>query len=189
MKPSLSSRADLIRALAYDNPELNAAMAELLGYNYDDTPVVSREQPSSPLAPVSLLGEGSREQTPITYKPADVPFWRLETFAAAAPVELPPEPEPASATDLVWRTRPTEIPDFLPLASPRAVLTELRKIAATRRTTSEIDVDTVVERLGRGDLLDQLPYRQRRAWGSTILYRSRSGAATRSLLAGPRLSH
>ncbi|MGE0681675.1 MAG: formylglycine-generating enzyme family protein [Candidatus Binatia bacterium] len=161
MKPSLSSRADLIRALAFNEPGLSAAMAELLGYQ--ETPVALREQIISSVEPVSVS-----EPTDTGYKPTAVPFWRLETFAAVAPVERMPEPKPSDLVALMRRERRTTTPDFVPLVSKQMALTQLRKLAAMRRTTNDIDVDAVVEQLGRGDLLDQLPHRQRRAWGSTI---------------------
>ena len=48
------------------------------------------------------------------------------------------------------------------------VLTRLRQGSALRRTTSDVDVEAVVERISQGDLLDGVPYRQRLAWGSEL---------------------
>lgn len=162
MKRPLTSRADLLRAVANDDPTLSMAMAALLGYEYEDINVV-RESPSFP-AP--------REETPhpdewtTTYQPADVLFWRVEEFTAVDSVAPPPRPTRAFG-ELKWRNRP-EAPGFTPLATSREVLTTLRKTDATRRAAPDVDVEAVVERISQGHFLQQLPHRHRRAWGASI---------------------
>ncbi len=164
MHRSLTSRADLLRALAHDAPALGTAMAALLGYEYDDTPVVLPDVQSVP----ATHEEPSASDWTTTYEPADVPFWRLEEFAAVAPVKLPP-PSTVTRTvaDLKWRNRP-EAARFTPLATNREVLTALRKTGATRRMTNDIDVEAVVERVSQGQFLNRIPHRSRRSWGSAI---------------------
>lgn len=166
MKRPITSRADLLRAFATNDPTLTTAMAELLGYERTNP----RQEQEDADSPPQLPQRDSRDSTDstTTYQPEPVPFWRLETFDAVAPVELPSVPVRATPGDGKWRGRPTTLPDFAPLASKQAVLTELRRVPATRRTTNDIDVDAVVERVSQGRLLNQLPYRQRRAWGSAI---------------------
>ncbi len=164
MNHPLTSRADLLRALAYDDPALSTATAALLGYESDDTPVVLPDVPSFPAQHQET--NGSVETT--TYQPAPVPFWRVEEFTAVAPVELPPPPPTLTVADLKWCKRPTTIPGFTPLATKREVLTALRKIGATRRMTNDVDVEAVVERVSQGHFLQQIPHRSRRSWGSAI---------------------
>lgn len=162
MTLNLAGRADLLRALAADDPQLVAAMADLLGY---------QEEPEAEPAPLGFVPEfdlpidiGIRTETP--YIPSRIPFWWLETFTAVAPVVLPPLPQVIE--DSPWRGRPTTTPRAPQLAPERAVLTRLRQASAIRQEGREIDVEAVVERLERGRLLDWLPYRQRRVWGASI---------------------
>jgi formylglycine-generating enzyme required for sulfatase activity len=166
VKPSLSGRADLLRALARHDPALTAAMADLLGYH--ETPVAWREQTLSSAEPTPQLQIDISISTETHYEPVDVPFWRLEAYEAVALEERPPEPSTRTAADLLWRRRPAALPDFTPLAPPRVVLTRLRRVAAIRRASREIDAEAMVERLSQGNLVDTIPRRQRRAWGSDI---------------------
>jgi formylglycine-generating enzyme required for sulfatase activity len=166
VKPSLSGRADLLRALARHDPALTAAMADLLGYH--ETPVALYEQTLSSAEPTPRPQIDISISTETQYEPADVPFWRLEAYEAVALEERPPEPSTRTAADPLWRRRPAALPDFTPLAPPRVVLTRLRRVAAIRRATSEIDAEAMVERLSQGNLVDTIPRRQRRAWGSDI---------------------
>jgi hypothetical protein len=111
MKRPLTSRADLLRALAYDDPALSTAMAALLGYESDDTQVVLPDVQSLPAQHEDTNGS---VDTTTAYQPATVPFWRVEEFTAVAPVELPPPPT-LTVADLKWRNRPTTMPGFTPL--------------------------------------------------------------------------
>lgn len=162
MNRNLTGRADLLRALVSAVPHLDSAMAELLGY---------REEPRIELTPPAAFAEpepqaGSSAQAVTVYVPAQVPFWRLATFAAVAAI---PSPLPLPDVDgPIWRGRPAVMPAEPGLASHRTVLTQLRSRAAVRRESRDINVEAVVERLGNGRLLDRLPYRQRRAWGTSM---------------------
>lgn len=171
MKRALTNRADLLRALAYNDSTLTTAIAELLGYEDEDSQVVPRGQQSPLPKSEEKTQRNDQDSTDITtvYQPDPVPFWRLETFEPVASVKLSSAPVPVKRPKGKQHERPTTLPGFTPLASKQAVLTELRKVPATRRTTSEIDVEAVIERVSQGRLLTQLPYRQRRAWGSSIL--------------------
>ena len=165
MKPSLSGRADLIRALA-ENASWSPLAAAVLGY--EETP----EARSTPTVTTGAPSPGSRTMMPAQegalYEPPDVPFWRLETCDAVA-LEAPrPERRRLNTAAPRWRWRGESMPGFTPLAPKRVVLTRLRRVADMRRATRAIDVPAVVERLSRGRLLDDMPLRQRRAWGSHI---------------------
>lgn len=169
MKRPLINRADLLRALQHNDSALTTAMSELLGYER-----VKRRQELQGQADVDLQQSVSQRDSQstaeitTTYQPEPVPFWRLETFEAVARVKLPVEHADSTPSEVAWPERLTTVPDFVPLAQKREILTELRKSSATRRTTREIDVEAVVERVSQGQLLEQLPHRQHRAWGSRI---------------------
>src|SRR5688500_16305923 len=111
---SLSGRADLIRALARNDPVLTAAMADLLGYH--ETPLVERElvRSRSEVAPRSQTDRDAQADMP--YEPADVPFWRLEHYEAVSLDPLPARRVTRTSTDPSWRHRPTAMPGFTPLA-------------------------------------------------------------------------
>ena len=161
MTSTLAGRADLLHALAADDPQLVAAMAELLGY---------RKEPERELLSPVLQTEAAELPTENTtqtiYVPANVPFWRIESFEAVAPVAIP-QLAPALAT-LAADEQPAVAVHPSCLAPQAAVLTQLRRAVALRRDRHEVDVEAVVEHLGRGRLLDRLPYRQQRAWGENL---------------------
>jgi formylglycine-generating enzyme required for sulfatase activity len=169
MKPGLSGRADLLRALTSGDPALATSVADLLGY--EETPALQPRSPRATSGPSPVLEPDVPADVP--YAPVDIPFWRLERFEAIAFEDIVLAEETSAhstrtAADPVWRSRPASTPPFTPLAPKRAVLTRLRQESAMRRTTPEIDLDAVVERLSRHGLLDKVPRRQRRAWGSTL---------------------
>lgn len=142
-------------------------MADLLGYH--ETPLVERESARS-RAEAASRSQTDRDAGPdIPYEPADVPFWRLEHYDAVSLDPLPAPRVTRTSTDPSWRHRPTAMPGFTPLAPKRVVLTRLRQMSAIHHSTNDIDDEAAVERLSRGVLLDDLPKRQRRAWGSEIL--------------------
>lgn len=159
MMRSLTGRADLLRVLACDGLSLHTGIAaELCGYQ--------EEPETAPLLlpvseqPEALAVSGSRTQA--AYRPAPIPFWRPVSFEAVALVAAPP-------LQAAIPKKPTPTPVVSsPLAPERQVLTQLRQVAAPRREGREIDVEAVVERIGRGRLLDRLPYRQQRAWGERL---------------------
>ena len=167
MPRSIRGRADLIRALGHSDPSITAAMAALLGYH--ETPVTAPELISPPAEPT----QPPQTEPPVPlgppYAPADVPFWRLEAYEALLRDDTPPGRSPRpNPDDLVWRKRPSQLPGFTPLAPRRTILTRLRQVSAIRHTTSEVDSVAVVEKLSRGDLMQDIPHRSRRAWGSEI---------------------
>jgi formylglycine-generating enzyme required for sulfatase activity len=164
---SLSGRADLIRALARNDPVLTTAMADLLGYR--ETPLVERELVRSRSEAVSRSQTDRDAQADVPYEPADVPFWRLEHYEAVSLDPLPAPRVTRTATDPSWRRRPTAMPGFTPLAPKRVVLTRLRQVSAIHHSTNDIDDEAAVEQLSRGVLLADLPKRQCRVWGSEIL--------------------
>lgn len=164
MKPALSGRADLIRALALRDLRVTEQMAALLGYEEAQT------LPRPPLSPERAPQPGQPAPAPAytSYVPADVPFWRLDAYEAVASDAHPPESERVPDLALGWQGRPGVVPGFTPLASQQAILTRLRQLAVIRRVIPEVDVDKVVDRISRGLLLTDIPRRQRRSWGATL---------------------
>jgi hypothetical protein len=119
-----------------------------------------------------LLSPGSHtivpERADTTYEPIDVPFWRLEIYDEVVSEAPRLELRRLSSAAPRWRGRGEHLPEFKPLAPKRVVLTRLRRESAMRRTTQAIDVPAVVGQLSLGRLLDNLPLRQRRVWGTHI---------------------
>ena len=111
MKPTLSGRVDLLYALTHDDPSLPAWAAELLGF---------RAAPAAPMEriPVGMPSPPAEPQPlpPAPYEPADVPFWRLEAYAAVTVDEGAIEPVTSPSSGPLWRLRPDTTPDVTPLA-------------------------------------------------------------------------
>jgi hypothetical protein len=99
---------------------------------------------------------------------ADAPFWRLEQVEFLDPV--PPRPREPSATraSVPWRGRPDQPPTPRPLASWRELLPRLRNAVARQSETRAVDIQGVVERLSRGEVLHRLPRKPGRHWGDSI---------------------
>ncbi len=167
MTRGMRGRADLLRALAQQNPALTAAMAALLDYHEMPLAAPAETQSSSTAARSSSVSSPTLPDAP--YIPADVPFWRLETYEALIQDATPlAPPTTRSATDPVWRRRPQYTPAFTPLAPRRLIRTRLRQVAALRRATADLDLEAAIERLSRGELLREVPHRTRRAWGPAL---------------------
>jgi hypothetical protein len=167
---SLCGRAELIRALAQDDVETTQAMADLLGYRVrsrdEQAPVLPL--PRSALQP--LTGPEPPETADVedtSGEPEDVRFWRVarfESVAQNASGDKPPE-----RTFVAWRRRPTTAPGFTPLVPRHMVLTRLRQVVATRHSSRDIDEEAAVKQISRACFLDDLPRRERRAWGAGLV--------------------
>ena len=167
MPRSIRGRADVIRALGHSDPSITAAMVAMLGYQ--ETPVTAREQALPPTEPTRPSQTETLVSLDPPYAPADVPFWRLEAYEALTHDDTTPERlTRRTADDLVWRKRPSQLPGFTPLAPRRTILTRLRQVSATCHATNEVDSVAVVEKLSRGDLMQEILHRSRRAWGAEI---------------------
>jgi formylglycine-generating enzyme required for sulfatase activity len=166
MRSELAGRADLVRALAAGGPELQGAVARLLGM-----------EPTSPerAPPIAFpIDEPAHEvPAPVVSSPQPVtveipvPYWYARSFrvherlAATSPRVAPDEtasiPGPALAS-----MAPA------PLASGPSILTRLRRVSAFERMAGEVDIDRVVAQVSRGRLLENLPRRSRRSWGLSV---------------------
>jgi formylglycine-generating enzyme required for sulfatase activity len=164
MKTHLLGRADLARALKTGDLELQDAMAHFLGL--ERIPPPEREGRAS--VDVSALPIGITATTEVVTAPpasaVDVPFWQADGFVAFEPATT----APAAADE----ERPSPIPvrprvPFDPLATRAATLTRLRR-ASSFTGSGEPDLDRIVERLSRAELLHRLPSRPRRRWGASL---------------------
>jgi formylglycine-generating enzyme required for sulfatase activity len=163
MKTSLAGRADLLEALLAGGPELQAAVARLLGMErLPPEPVELRLELPPAAAPVP----GPPPVLPVV-EPAEVPFWRAESCTQIEPAELKPVKSPVPGPQDASRPQPAPL-GFRPLASPAAVLTKLRRVSSFARTSSELDVARVVDHLSQGRFPDVLPRLVRKTWGPSI---------------------
>jgi hypothetical protein len=169
MPRSIRGRADVIRALGHSDPSITTAMAALLGYH--EIPVTEREPTLPPIEPTRPSQVEPSVPLDPPYELAAVPFWRLEAYESLIRDDTPPERERSTrrtADDLVWRKRPSQLPGFTPLAPRRTILTRLRQVSAICHVTDEVDSVAAVEKLSRGNLMQDIPRRSRRAWGAEI---------------------
>jgi len=163
MKSVLLGRADLVRALRTGGPELQEAVAHFLGLERIAPP----PQRTQTIASGGMeFGGSAIVEFVAAPGPAAVavPFWQAERFDTFEPsvsvpirVELgegPPVPD-----------RPGV--EFDPLATRAATLTRLRRASAFTGF-GEPDLDRIVERLGRAELLHRLSLRPRKRWGLAL---------------------
>ena len=93
-----------------------------------------------------------------------MPFWQAERFLAFEPrVTVPIQAEPDEGPPVPDRPGV----EFDPLATRAAALTRLRRASAFTGV-GEPDLDRIVERLGRAELLHRLPLRPRKRWGLAL---------------------
>ncbi len=164
MKGELTGRADLVRALRSNEPELQQAVARLLGMEH------------LPPAPIERIGfpievPGTTAATDESPGPATgtvlVPFWYAQSFRVLEPLDLNAEhvlvEDEAATAGAAAATIASPS-----LATGASILTRLRRVSAFERLTGEPDVDRIVARMGRGQLLEDLPRRSRRSWGQSI---------------------
>jgi formylglycine-generating enzyme required for sulfatase activity len=166
----LCGRADLVRLR--DAGPL-AELAGLLGYRWEPL-----ELPTRPLAATlatmiaqddAKAGAAPRPQPEIHEK--DMPFWAVQAYQCE-PSQFAdddgsvPEPELPDAAPLDLGP---QHPDQAPLGSFAALLPSLRGAAAVPRPSRMPDVRALLHRLGRGVVLDAVPRRARRRWGSSVV--------------------
>ncbi len=173
MKNVLTGRVDLLWAVKSGSPELQDAMAGLLGLEriipiLEMEPEPRFESPPPPPPAIEVATESEPEEHAPVEVSVAVPFWQAERFQAREPLELTviagdAADDEAASGEAVAAGPP---PDHPPLASPAALLSRVRRTTALRDAHGELDVDGVVDRLVRCELLDRLPRLLRRALGS-----------------------
>jgi len=166
MKTGVVGRADLLEAYLAGGPELQSAVARLLGMELVIPEPIAVPAEIRPAAAIP-----TPEPSPLAVAVASIPFWRAETYTRIEPphedgeterVEIPTPDEPTA-------DRPPPAPlAFRPLATSAAVLTKLRRVSSFSRTSGELDVARVVDHLSRGRFPGSLPRRSRKTWGQSI---------------------
>ena len=163
MKSVLPGRADLVRALRSGGPELQEAVAHFLGLERIVPP--QRVVQASARSEIQFHATATVE---VVAAPAAaavaVPFWQAERFLTFEPrVSVPIQAEPDEGPPVPDRPGV----EFDPLATRAAALTRLRRASAFTGV-GEPDLDRIVERLGRAELLHRLPLRPRKRWGLAL---------------------
>jgi formylglycine-generating enzyme required for sulfatase activity len=177
MKVALTGRVDLLRVRRSGCPELQDALAHLLGYERilkrEDALLLSAPPPTPPPPLPQMLTQTEVRTSVYQTSPVqvEVPFWQPVYFEAREPVSVA-----ELADDLDRPREPTVEPDAAsssrvgldPLTSPAALATRLRRFSAFQEESSDLDLDQIVDRLGRGEWLHRLPRLPRRRWGPSL---------------------
>jgi formylglycine-generating enzyme required for sulfatase activity len=166
MRIELAGRADLLRARAAGGPELEEALARLLGLE----PIPSPPADLPELPSVERAGEMTAPSNipELAEVATGFPFWYPKSLFIHEPTEK--RVVTVTPSKRVPSGELAEAPvSSLSLTSSASLLTRLRRDSAFERTTAELDVERVVERLSRGHLLESIPRRSRRSWGPSIL--------------------
>ncbi|GEM_PF-2649668 len=165
MKGVMLGRGDLVRALGSGGPEVQEALAWLLGLERE---VPSNEPPQLP--PTERVESQDTVTAGVVPSPpaadaVQVPFWIAGSFLFRNEHVRPKVSGPRSRdhdqrgrTDGLYRG---PVP-FAPLASHAAVQTLLRRQSAFADLGGDIDLEQIVSLISRGELLLQLPHRRRR---------------------------
>jgi formylglycine-generating enzyme required for sulfatase activity len=159
-KNALVGRVDLVRALSAGGPELQEAIADLLGFERE--PVLTPPA-TIDVAPALLQEPEPRIATPIPDR-VPIPFWYVREFEAHKPLhgDKPIPEEPALPAIEPVHSPPAS------LASGADILTRLRRYSAFSAPGGLIDLDRTVARLSRGEFLRVLPRCPRKRWGQSI---------------------
>ena len=166
MKTGVVGRADLLEAYLAGGPELESAVARLLGMELVIPEPIAVPPEIRPAAAIPIP-----EPSPPAVAVASIPFWRAETYTRIEPPHEDGETERVElpASDKPTADRPPPAPlAFRPLATSAAVLTKLRRVSSFSRTSGELDVARVVDHLSRGRFPGSLPRRSRKTWGQSI---------------------
>ena len=168
-------RADLVRALLCD-ATLPGKLAEQLGYEYVpqvETPAIAFPELVGPVGDV-----GGTDLPDNTSEPASSPdtdsrqqFWLAESLT-----DHVSEPTPEVDDELDDTTESSEgdaQPAFSPkpfelLASMADVVTRLRRQGEFQSPGREPDLPRLIQHFSQGRLLEKIPRRMRRTWGSAI---------------------
>ena len=166
MKSGSVGRADLLDAYWAGGPELQSAVARLLGLEIvvPKPTVPAPEDRPAPAAPVN-------EPSAPTVAVGPIAFWQAESYTRIEPPRAVDEHEPFDipspdepATD---RTQPAPLA-FRPLATSAAMLTKLRRVAPFTRISGELDSARVLDHLSRGLFPRSWPRLIRKAWGQSL---------------------
>jgi len=172
------SRADVAEARERAGEAAAAFVADQLGLEpappRDVQELKSKDAigPSATVTGLSLSPAPEPREIPRSDRPhpnqARVRFWRLDrretvkTTSPPKPSKLQPLSEP------FWDEPPRQSAPYQLLADPAAWMQRLLHLLNDERTTRDPDVARVVETLGRGEVVREIPYAQRRALGRHV---------------------
>ena len=171
MKDVLVGRADLARAYLSGGSELQKAVADLLGLELL-TPQVHRLEAASrgeARGEASVIAHGeARSAEPAVY----VPFWQpisFEVVGSAVGLREVQEPDSvAGPRDAILKQQIGQPVEHDRLASRVEALSRLRRAPELAAAGSELDLDKVVARLSRAELVLRMPRRPVKKWGQSI---------------------
>ncbi|HKM56074.1 MAG TPA: hypothetical protein VJY33_21890, partial [Isosphaeraceae bacterium] len=171
MKHVLTGRADLARAYLSGGSELQKAVAGLLGFE-SLTPQVYRLEAAS--GRYEVRGEASviAHGEPGSAEPSiNLPFWQANSFRVfeSSVARLREELVAGDDRDGVFLERRVLRPvEYARLASRVEALSRIRRTTELAGSGTELDLDQVVERLSRAELISRLPHRSVKRWGQEI---------------------
>ncbi|MBK4722417.1 SUMF1/EgtB/PvdO family nonheme iron enzyme [Azospirillum sp. YIM DDC1] len=161
--------ADLLRAYAVGGEDELAVAAELAGYRRSGQR--RKDPPLKAGAKTKPTGDVPPEPPIADLAPlADVPFWRPTVYKRhGGDSEAPSGTEPSAPA--------LELADVLPppsasadLAPWNAVVSAMRQSAVEWTRGRAPDIPAVLRHVEKGRLLDRLPRRRHRRWGSAIQF-------------------
>ncbi len=173
MKKVPVGRADLARAYLSGGGTLQAAVANLLGFQSGE-PQVDKPPPDPGAAKQEKSGSGGPDEPERTPpQPAvDVPFWQSVSFdVVGSAVGLRAVEEPDSDVgprDAILKRQVGQPVEHDRLASRVEALSRLRRAPELASAGSELDLDKVVARLSRAELVLRMPRRPVKKWGQSI---------------------
>jgi formylglycine-generating enzyme required for sulfatase activity len=159
-------RADLLRAMAREDPAFLDAIADLLGYA---PPADTTDKPSPDKGRSGLVRGRSGQpgtQSIRETRLAPTPFWRLEGYQTLT--EGPPAEPPLIAVPVDWHREAKPDLRYRALAPWPMLQPRLRNAIAAQHPGGAYDWERIIRWLGEGRLLRRLPRLHRRGWGTRI---------------------
>ncbi len=161
-------RADLLRALAHDDTTALQTVAKLLGYAIPD-PIIDSEIDNHDNGSELETDKQDLQLQPDTLLAIDLtptPFWRAEVHQTRT--QNTPKERKVLDQQIEWDNAPATPPLYSYLASWRELQPRLRRAIFTHQTGSSYDWQRIVEQLGEGQLLKELPKLPRPGLGTQM---------------------
>jgi len=159
------SRADLLAALAgaSGSSRTAARIADALGLAEKPDQEIERPAGITAKDAVEIPEQTAGVALPRKIRRPVARLWRLEKLVLNPPVDLPQaglQPRPAG-----WQNRPRHKSLFYPLCSARSLLARLDHLIRRNRSSRQVDVDSLVARIGRGEPLTRIPRARKKSLG------------------------
>jgi len=165
MRYTLAGRVDLVWALRPGGGrDLQEALGSLLGLELKDESPSRKQGP--PEAGARRRRPRHKEEKPTDPPAFHVPFWQASLFR---PVGTLDSREQRRDKDVAPVPTPHFAPmAFAPLSSSTSLLTRLRRLSVFSDLSGDLDIDQIVDRLGRCQFLPRLPRLPRARWSTSI---------------------